>query len=99
TAHHATAFQAVSLTNPGAMRITMGTPALTASSASPSSGSTPAGPGLQIHVLAPNNLGAANAALQGMSNGMATQQTVMSTGRMSGGGTSSSSAGINSSPS
>ena len=77
TAHHATAFQAVSLTNPGAMSITMGTPAQTASSASSSSGSTPAGPGLQIHVLAPNNLGAANAAMQGMSDGMATEETVI----------------------
>jgi hypothetical protein len=88
----ATPFQAVSLTNAGAMSVVVGTPAPTVSSASSSSTSTPAGGGLQIHALAPNNLGAANAAMQGMSDGVATEETVISTGRGAGSAASTSSA-------
>jgi hypothetical protein len=62
-AQRATAFHAVSPTNPGAMSIMVGTPVQTVSSASSSSGSTAARPALQVHTLAPNNLGAPNAAM------------------------------------
>jgi hypothetical protein len=74
------------------MSITVGTPVQAVSSASTSSGSTAARPALQVHTLAPNNLGAPNAAMQGMSDGIAVTASISSTGRAGGSVTSTSSA-------
>jgi hypothetical protein len=66
-------------TTSGALTITDGTPAQAMSTGS--SGATSTATALQVHTLAPNNLGVANLALQGMSVGVETVGTVVSHGR------------------
>jgi len=75
-------FTGGSLATSSALSITDGTPPQTTGSGSGGSSSgTTSKVGLQIHTLAPNNLDAANLALQGMSDGVETVGSVVSHSR------------------
>ncbi len=76
---HDETVRAVALTNPGAMSVAVGT--ASQATLSKSSSGAASKTALQVHVLAPNNLDAANIALEGMPDGVAVVGTVISHGR------------------
>jgi len=81
-----------SLTIPGALSVTDGTPIQTTSSGS-GSGTTATRTALRIHTMAPNDLDAANLAFQGMSVGVASSGSVGSHGRTGRGTTKTTTTG------